>query len=472
MLAVVLSLGPPILAGFLAARWACPGPRAVATLIFHVSLGTGLGFGFTSATHFLWLLSAGPSAPGLPAVEMTFFALLIFALAILNGRFDAASVAVFASSAHGLPRRIGAAFLAVSLCAFIVAAVQAWRSPHGDNDAYAIWNQRARFLYRGGATWREAFPHLEEWSHPDYPLLVPANVARCWAYAGAETTLTPQLLAVAFGAAVTGLLASGVALLRTPSQGFLAGIVLLATPQFVELTTAQYADGPLAFYVLAGVLLFEAYDRLERKPARLPLLAGLVIGMAAWTKNEGQLFLVATLAARGSAALRGGVPWPIRSKELLSLAVGLAPFLGCLAVFKLSIAPPNDLVAGQSLTATWQRLTTLGRYGTVGREFGGAVPRLFAGAAAVLPVYALLLGLNPRRPRPGRHTAVVLGAMLAGYTLIYLTTPHDLTWHVVSSADRLLMQLWPSAVLLFFLRVAAPEERRGTPSLTHRAVVQ
>ena len=255
---------------------------------------------------------------------------------------------------------------------------------------------------------------------------------------------------------------AGTALLRTPAQGCLAGIVLEATPYYVEITTAQYADVPLAFYFLASVLLFELYDRADVKSFRLPLLAGLLTGMAAWTKNEGQLFLVATLLARGVAALRGGAPWRTRGAEWLAFAAGLAPLLACLAYFKLRVALPNDLVKGQSLSATWERITTPRRYDVIAVGALAAAGRLLLGAGAALPLYAFLLGRAPKPPRQGWHSAMVLAVMLIGYALVYLTTPHDVGWHVGSSADRLLLQLWPTALLLFFLRVAAPEEKWQT----------
>jgi hypothetical protein len=51
--------------------------------------------------------------------------------------------------------------------------------------------------------------------------------------------------------------------------------------------------------------------------------------------------------------------------------------------------------------------------------------------------------------------------MLAGYAVVYLTTPNDLAWHLSDSVHRLLMQLWPSALLALFLNTATPEEARA-----------
>jgi hypothetical protein len=51
---------------------------------------------------------------------------------------------------------------------------------------------------------------------------------------------------------------------------------------------------------------------------------------------------------------------------------------------------------------------------------------------------------------------VVLTLMLVSYYLVYVTTPFDVSWHVSSSIDRLLVQLWPSLVLTVFLGLRSP----------------
>ena len=74
-----------------------------------------------------------------------------------------------------------------------------------------------------------------------------------------------------------GLLATGVCRLRSHSQGLLAGMVLLGTKAFVTLGAAQYADVPLAFFILATVLLLGLDDASEHSSRGLLLLAGLLI---------------------------------------------------------------------------------------------------------------------------------------------------------------------------------------------------
>ena len=49
-----------------------------------------------------------------------------------------------------------------------------------------------------------------------------------------------------------------------------------------------------------------------------------------------------------------------------------------------------------------------------------------------------------------RVMTTVVCLMLASYYVVYVTTPFDISWHVSTSVDRLLVQLWPALVLTVF----------------------
>jgi len=46
---------------------------------------------------------------------------------------------------------------------------------------------------------------------------------------------------------------------------------------------------------------------------------------------------------------------------------------------------------------------------------------------------------------------------LLGYFFIFIITPFDLKWNLATTLDRLLMQLWPSFIFVFFLFARTPE---------------
>jgi hypothetical protein len=54
-----------------------------------------------------------------------------------------------------------------------------------------------------------------------------------------------------------------------------------------------------------------------------------------------------------------------------------------------------------------------------------------------------------------RASTWALALTLAGYFFIYLITPYEIYWHLRFSLDRLFMQMWPSAIFVFFARVGS-----------------
>jgi hypothetical protein len=72
--------------------------------------------------------------------------------------------------------------------------------------------------------------------------------------------------------------------LRGRSQGALAGLLLLTTQVYLYLGSAQVADVPLSLFMLAALTLLAAHDALAPRRGGLVVAAGLMTGLAAWTK--------------------------------------------------------------------------------------------------------------------------------------------------------------------------------------------
>ena len=432
-------------------------------LLLIMMLGMGLGFGASSALLFLWLRALGSLSNFYPAAEASLALCSVAALLYLRRKTGAPPKGVprvRPGASPGLTRLSAAALLVSFVSILAAASAISVREPHGQGDASAIWNLIARFIYRGGSGWADALTYKLTWTHPDYPLLLPLSVARLWAYGG-ETQLAPALLGLLFTFGTLGLVVSSVSLLSTRTQGYLAGVVLLEPFLFFRIGTYQYADTPLGFFLLAVLVLFSLHDRAPGGYGLL-VLAGVMAGFAAWTKNEGLLILLSVVAGRlvALAASRG-----LRTylRQLIYFSAGAVPVLLVVLYFKAAIAPANDLVAGQGLLATANRLLDPSRYVLILKalinHFTG-FRKWYAHPTCLLAVYAWLLGVKTERAE--RVTlltlATALGLILAGYLFIYVTTPRDLEWQLTFSLDRLLIQLWPSFVLLFFLTVRSPEE--------------
>ena len=328
-----------------------------------------------------------------------------------------------------------AAFGASVACAAVSFLRQTAAKPHGQWDAWAIHNLHARFLDHPDA-WRDLFTPLLVWSQPDYPLLIPGFVASGWRAVGSETTVIPAAIAFLFTFGCVGFLASSIALLRDRRQGFLAALVLLIAPNFIVLGSGQLADVPLAFFLLAASALLT----LEQTTA-----AGLAAGFAAWTKNDGVMLFAAFVIGWGLAR-----QWT--AQRLRDFGLGASVPLAALVWFKLALAPPNPLV---STAGGWQKLADPSRHATIALgfirqlwNFGGLVP----GSILVLVAYLLLMRVDSVHRGAARGVAMTLALAACGYWGVYVfTTANPLVDLIDSSLDRLLMQLWPTAVFLAFL---------------------
>ncbi len=283
---------------------------------------------------------------------------------------------------------------------------------------------------------------------------------RLWSYLGVDPSWTPWLVGCLFTFATLGVLAAGVTRLRSRSQGLLAGMTLLGIASFLQQGAWQYADVPLACFMLSAVLLLALHDAAERPQWGFVALSGLMAGMAAWTKNEGLLFLLVLPAARCGAVWRPGRT-RVFLREAICWSAGVAPLAAIVVLQKVCLAGDNDLVVGQGWDATLARLLDPWRYWCIVQTLVVLVFRMARPFSIVLPLCFLFLGTAQGRRRGAAALPTIAGAMLlmlAGYFWIYLTTPWDLSWHLATSANRLLLHLWPSALLCVFLYLATPEE--------------
>jgi hypothetical protein len=421
-------------------------------------LAVPLGLGLSSVGFFLWLAAIGPNVTGLFVLEI---AALLTLTTISVRRRAAAGESIEAVGAVNAPGQMrllvvtGVALVVLSLISF--GALSA-TNPHGWWDAVSIWNLRARFLFRGGEYWTDMFTPLLPWSHPDYPLLLSGSIARAWKFAGADATAGAIAVAALFSFATVGLLASATSALRGRGQGALAAIVLMGSGMLIWQGATQYADVPLGLFVLAALAMLALSDR--GAGYRGLAVAGLLAGLAAWTKNEGLLFVLALLVARFAIVVRYR-GWKPGVKDIGAMLVGLGPMLLLILWFKLTLAPPNDLIATVHLSDVFARLTDPARYWLLSKTFLDLFFYFgspWIGMPLLLVLYALFAGRDPRvEDRKAIATTFIsLGLVLAGYCLVFIVTPHDPQWHLDTAFYRLVMHLWPGLLFGYFLMTKSP----------------
>jgi hypothetical protein len=351
-------------------------------------------------------------------------------------------------------------FAAVGLV-FLLLDFQAAASanPQGEWDAMSIWNLRARFLASGGDLWRHAVSseiggRMIGAAHPAYPLFLSAFLALNWVSAATPVngwdTALPIAVSLLLSLSVLALLGSSIGSRKSVALGVLAWLILLASEIFASQTSVQYSDLLQGLAFLATLVLLEAAS--ESSSPRMFVAVGLAAGLSAWVKNEGLPFTVAALAVAVWRFRLRGLPW---------LALGAAPGIGALGLLK-SVAQGADATLPHDLGAAIQKITQAGRWWQALLGFGKAV--YDAGGALTHPVVlavllALALRFVPAAERRARMWLwIPVGVTATAEYSLYLITEANLDWHISTSVSRLVAQLWPSLIWLFFLSLRTPEE--------------
>jgi 4-amino-4-deoxy-L-arabinose transferase-like glycosyltransferase len=317
------------------------------------------------------------------------------------------------------------------------------RFPDGGWDAWMIWNMRARFLERT-CDLRAAFsPALSFRAHADYPWLLPGAVAQAVLLAGRERIVS-EVVAAAFGTLAVAIVPLALARVHGARWGLLGALAIVSVPSFAIFTSNQQSDVPLAVFLSsAAALIALAYTRPER-PLRMLVLAGFAAGLGAWTKNEGILYAL---------CLGGGLLWRARDlRAALAFAAGALPAAILLLAFKLTLAPPNDLAHFSTPALVLAHAVDVLRWGDLLARLLRRIV-FFQSFGLWLVAEAVLVGLVIRGlPRTPVGASLLLAS--AGLILLYVLQPHSLDWLVRTSVDRLVIQLWPTSVLVTFQALA------------------
>jgi hypothetical protein len=364
--------------------------------------------------------------------------------------------------------RSGAA-LALAVVALAAAALSArhtaLRLPEGGWDAHMIWNLRARLLWLGGDV-RHAFDPALAASQPDYPILLPSLVVAGWTAAGAPSSWVPLAIGILATTLALAILAAAAARHADGRAAALSVALAASTPFLASAAVEQSADVLVMLFTTgAGAA---AWIGVEERSRRALALAGLLSGFAAFTKNEGQLLV---LALGAGVLLRGGAPWSDRARELGAFAAGAAAPAAVLLWFKLGFAPPaSAFFPSEPLATKLARAADPARLGAVlllcarrvvyFQAFGMHV------AAAVLAFAALAAG-GALASAAARGLALAMSLAAAAAVAVYAVAPFDARWLVYHSADRLILQYWPLALLWLAagarLRAHAPRAYLSPP---------
>lgn len=429
-----------------------------------VALGTALGAGISSLVFFL-LTWSGFANPAL--IWASHAILLAAACLMVRRRWATSSLAEEVAPAAGLVTWALRCAFALSMLLMVMDIVSTTEAaPDGEWDAFAIWNVRARFLSAGAPAWRNAIAPginagLTGASHPGYPLLLSGWIGMAWMVNGTPDPVVPACAGGLFSVSVVALLFAALRRLRGEWSALLGALVLMATEAFRSQTASQYADIPLALYVLGATACAAFAIRHDHRGAWL--LAGLAAGLAPWTKNEGWPFALAAAA----------VALPLAGRRAAPFLAGYLPPVAITLLFKSIIQPGTEQAFPSSTAQVFERVAEPGRWATVIGAYATQIWQMGFPLQHPLLMLALLAWALRRAPwdqaRRSIPLAIPLAALSAAAFGLLLVTSADIVWHTSTSVARLIIQPWPALLLLFFCALRRPEESlltvvSGTPA--------
>jgi hypothetical protein len=438
-----IALLPRIFLGFFIVHsiWSAKDGKSLLIKIF---LSAGVGFGVSSLLGFLWIWAGLPL--NVYAWVESILAIILMIWLIAQNRHLLRMPQIPAKQEF-----LWLSILAIGALFFILNLIlYGLKYPHGRPDAWINWNVVARFIYLGGSNWQATF--LRQWDHPDYPLFMAMTNAITWVFLGNTSTWGPIAFHFTISMFTAGLLFAFINNFRDLKQAVLIVVIFISLPFIVDQGMRQYADLLLAYLMLAAGGLTLWY--FQTKEVRLALLIGLLVGLCGWSKNEGLAAILGFSLVFGWLALKKD-----HRPAFRNYMSGLAFPLLVIILFKLFLAPSNDLMSAQG--SSFGKLLELERYVIILKESGtmlwqlGNTPISLIG---LIILSALLIGSSTTRA-PGMWTLyAVIGLQLLIYFVIYLLTPLELTYHLRTSADRLYLHILPLAFLLFFLWLKSPQE--------------
>ena len=339
--------------------------------------------------------------------------------------------------------------------------VLATEIPIGYFDAWARINVKASYLTQDLMAMEAIGQHV---LHPDYPMLLPATVARFWVYSGAELNFWPQLVSWSISIGLLFMLALSIARNHNFLLVPIVIVLCLSNDTIWYWAAMQYADVLLSLLFLMSTYFLNELVRGNNNAIGMYLFS---IGATAWCKNEGLVFALVSIAFAIAFAF-------IPNKKLrqeISLGGIVGGVIGALSLaatfaIKLFAASSTDLLQSQDSWAN--KIADASRYERILASLWEQSQHIY------LPVFVTFLALtilvvfsenSLKSILSLRATDVLFRSvptlnllLMAGiYFLIYVITPNDLEWHIGTSMDRLILHLWAPGI--FALISILPSDR-------------
>lgn len=411
-----------------------------------IALSYVVGLGLVTMEMLLFYFLKVPLSPTRILIP---FAVLLFINAVVN-------IFVFPNGFAKKPcckkdegrSGVMAIFLMVGI-AFEVAYAffRALIKPIESYDAIAIYAVKAKMLYLSKAINSEFFIAIKAFPHPDYPLNIPfAETFLYMCMRDLDDVMVKAIFPLFFTAALA-ILYYAIRRFATKTYALVFVFILATIPQFNSYAANAYHELPLACYYLASAVLLLRWFGDTSLTRYLPLSAVLV-GFAAWTKNEGLLYCVVNMAVLAVFIARNFDKIKIKNLFFAAaypviIVLMMLPWVIIKRTYGITNSEINLVnINIQYLIAQVHKLMPIA-YEFQKQFFGPKRWNIFWPAALTIAV------IFYRRATSGLAGYIALSITLAvaGYVLFYLISYVDVVYFLSKTWSRFLLHFLPVAVL-------------------------
>ncbi len=426
------------------------------TLLIFLSIG--IGHGIVSIIFFLGLLIFNSCFAVIP-IELSFLIFLI----IYNKKYNL--TVLTKKSKINNKEKFSYVILIIVSALILVSMINYFSNflvaPHGQWDAWNVWNLRPRFIVRTGELHTSLSRDLADIHCTDYPMLIPSIIGRGWTIIGYEATWVSFCVSFMFFYSLVGVVIFSIKRFRGFNQGLLCGAALLISPEIIIHSANQYADLPLGYFITCAFSFLLLYD--SEGCREFLFLSAFCAGLAAWTKNEGIVFAALFFFCR-----TGFIFFKDKKRiitEIKSLLLALLPFTIFILWFKIFSRNPNMFLKLLDWNVILERVSNVNRYILIIYEMVKEIIRILPSYnfPVLLLLYLILNGSDriAEKIRPAYFSLLItLLLMLTVYFLSFLIIFQHLRMQIRIAFIRMLFQIWPSFLILFFLYLKKPFSKK------------
>ena len=407
-----------------------------------------LGLGFTSITFWFYTIATNGYNSNYHIIESCSVAVIYLYLRLKKEKCLYAQLPNESSQnvVSGEKKRSLINYLSVIVFSLIAvySCFKCIKYPDGSWDALGMWNYKAKFLAHGNEVWNSIFFKTYDsydYLHRDYPLFLPCTIARVYNYVGERDYIIPLFFSWFFTFISFVLPYFYLKKLKNKYYSLFAVCVLSFSPTIFFYGCMQYADMPLTLFIL--ISLYE-YIIWNRENKNLPWIGMFFAALCFWVKNEGIPWFISYTLLVIYCLYKKEKKFKSSIKEFFKVVVALLPIFISVLFVRYFANSENDLVFG--LSDRLKQIFEIERY----KLMFPYVWEFFIKQhfwILFIPIY-LFAGFIDKKYSNYKYLLLIISLMYLIFIFVYLTTPHNLKWHLETSFTRIFSDYLHSLIFL------------------------